>query len=163
CAPRQSSRRFQSMQQKVTIAPLSEESGPVGLIVTIEDVTAVMDREHDEALIETFKSEDWAARRSAVVEMSSSGTQESVATLLRLLKEQHRNLSVLNSALRVLTGSGIEIASALADLLKDPDSELRMYAALALGDLKNRAAIPALIESLNDADPNVRYHVIEAL
>src|SRR5262249_23008040 len=108
CVPRQSSRRFQSMQQKVTIAPLSEESGPVGLIVTIEDVTAAMDREHDEALIETFNSEDWAARRSAVADMSSFGAQESVAALLRLLKEQHRNLSVLNSALRVLTGSGIE-------------------------------------------------------
>jgi HEAT repeat protein len=38
-----------------------------------------------------------------------------------------------------------------------------MYATLALGNLKDRRAIPALTSLLKDSDLNVRYHAIEAL
>ncbi len=157
------SRRFDRMQQKVTIAPLREEDQTVGLVVTVEDVTERLEREQDKALMDAFDEGDWSARRQAVEEMASRGSEPAITGLLRTLREQHRNLSVLNSALRVLTGSGFDTVAPLRELLKDPDYELRMYAALALGDLKNRAAIPALIATLDDADTNVRFHVIEAL
>jgi HEAT repeat protein len=163
CPPAAPSRRFDRMQQKVTIAPLKEDSGTVGLVVTVEDVTARLDREHDASLADAFDHDNWALRRTAVAQMSSQGSVEAVSSLLKTLREQHRNLSVLNSALRVLTSSGLDTLSPLLELLKDADPELRMYAALGLGDLKNRGAIPALIETLRDPDINVRYHVIEAL
>jgi hypothetical protein len=163
CLPSTASRRFVNMEQKVTIAPLKEETETIGLIVTIEDATARLDLEEDAALFETFDDGNVAVRRHAVEDMTNKGSEQAVTGLLRALREQHRNPSVLNSALRVLTGSGLDTAAALVDLLKDSDRELRMYAALALGDLRNRAAIPALIDMLGDEDTNVRYHVIEAL
>src|SRR5262245_56618676 len=163
CEPARPSRRFAQMQQKITIAPLKEETNTVGLIVTVEDITGRLEREHDSVLIESFGSENWNVRRDAVADLSSRGAEEAVTNLFRVLREQHRNLSVLNSALRVLTGSGLDTLSPLVALLRDPDDELRMYAALALGDLKNRKAVPALIEMLKDPNSNVRYHAIEAL
>jgi HEAT repeat protein len=80
-----------------------------------------------------------------------------------VLREQHRNLSVLNSALKVLTGSEFDTVGPLCELLTDSETDIRIYAALALGDLKDQAAIPALIRALQDEDSNVRFHVVEAL
>lgn len=47
CLPALPSRHFAAMQQRVTIAPLREESRIWGTMVTLEDVTARMEREHD--------------------------------------------------------------------------------------------------------------------
>src|SRR5215813_2416689 len=47
CAPKSPSKHFDRMQQRVTIAPLREKDSVVGTIVTIEDVTARLDRERD--------------------------------------------------------------------------------------------------------------------
>src|SRR5215475_12055728 len=51
CRPLIPSRRFQQMQQKVTIAPLQVDAVTIGLIVTIEDTTEQADRKQDETLI----------------------------------------------------------------------------------------------------------------
>ena len=45
CAPTEPSTGFDRMQQHVTIGPLREDGRIVGLIVTVEDVTARIDRE----------------------------------------------------------------------------------------------------------------------
>ncbi len=58
CAPRIASRHFTTMQQWVTIAPLREDERIVGTIVTIEDVTARLERERD--LAEQLASPDEA-------------------------------------------------------------------------------------------------------
>src|SRR6185295_4316081 len=47
CPPLVQSKRFDKMQQLVTIAPLREDNRIGGLIVTIEDVTERLDRERD--------------------------------------------------------------------------------------------------------------------
>src|SRR5579884_2797577 len=163
CPPLHSSRRFDLMQQNVTIAPLKADEHIAGLIVTVEDVTDKVEGQQDESLLEVFGHENWAFRRNAVDRMTRCATPETLSALLRMFREQHRNLSVMNSALRVLTSSGVDTLTPFAELLNDPDHELRMYAALALGELNNRGAIPALVRALADSDNNVRYHVIEAL
>jgi HEAT repeat protein len=163
CQPSLPSRRFQQMQQKVTIAPLQADAVTMGLIVTIEDMTDLEDRDQDDTLVEGFDNENWALRRAAADRMAAQGSDTAISNLLRVLREEHRNLNVLNSALRVLTASGLDTTSPLVELLRDSDPEVRMYAALALGDQKNKVAVPALIKVLTDQDENVRYHVIEAL
>src|SRR5262245_10923840 len=45
CPPAIPSRFFDAMQQRVTVAPLRTDEDVVGLIVTIEDMTAALDEE----------------------------------------------------------------------------------------------------------------------
>src|SRR4051812_36397685 len=47
--------------------------------------------------------------------------------------------------------------------LKSDSPDLKINALDKLGDLKNPAAIPAMAEALQDANPEVRYHAIRGL
>jgi HEAT repeat protein len=192
CEPAEPSKRFDRMQQRVTIAPLRENETVVGTIVTIEDVTARLDRERD--LAEQLASEDeqtrlraaqvmaeedahfsaqglagslgdesWRVRRTAVDGLARKAGKEEVELLLRTLRDGHRDPATLNSALQVLALSGIDAIGPLAEFLKDPDVDLRIYATHALGDQHDPRAIPFLISALEDREVNVRYHAIEAL
>lgn len=192
CPPKVSSKYFDKMQQRVTIAPLRENDAIVGTIVTIEDVTARLDRERElaeqivspdeatrikaarelieqesldftEPLIGALGDESWRVRKLAVDGLAQHGRQESVKSLLRVLREDHRNLSVLNSALEVLAMSGVDAIAPLLECLGETDVDLRIYAAHALGDQHDPRAVPALINALEDPNANVRYHAIEAL
>jgi HEAT repeat protein len=63
----------------------------------------------------------------------------------------------------VLSASEVETVSPLLELLKDSEPDLRMQAALALGEQRDVRAVEGLMETLKDEDTNVRYHAIEAL
>src|SRR5689334_17607722 len=63
CAPSLPSSRFDTMRQRVTIAPLREDERIIGTIVTIEDVTARIERERE--LAEQLASPDEAVRVQA--------------------------------------------------------------------------------------------------
>ncbi len=63
----------------------------------------------------------------------------------------------------MLASSDVDTLSPLLELLRGPDPDLRIQAALALGEQCDTRAVGALINSLNDDDTNVRYHAIEAL
>jgi HEAT repeat protein len=52
---------------------------------------------------------------------------------------------------------------ALSQALKDEDWEVRENAAEALGNIKDRRAVPALIEALNDEHSGARYLAERAL
>ena len=191
CAPVTPSKRFDRMQQRVTIAPLRDDDAIAGIIVTVEDVTERLERERelsarlaegDEAarlhaaetlsddapydtapLLDALSDESWRVRRAAIKGVSQHAEPEAIAALVSLVVKNHHNPSLLNSALQVLAASEVETLSPLLELLKDPDPDLRMQAALALGDQRDVRAIEGLIETLKDDDTNVRYHAIEAL
>lgn len=192
CEPDFAPRRFDKMQQRVTIAPLLDRDSIVGTIVTVEDVTARLEREADlaEQLAETDEKarlqaareladqvelegtdtlmgalgdESWRVRQVAVDGLARHGGPEAIKTLLRALRDEHRNPSVLSSALQVLTLSGVDAMAPLLECLSEPEVDLRIYAAQALGDQHDARAVPALLQALNDEDSNVQYHAIEAL
>jgi HEAT repeat protein len=191
CAPLTPSKRFDKMQQRVTIAPLRDDDAIAGLIVTIEDVTERIERERelwarlaegDEALrlsaaetlsadasydtaplLDALSDESWRVRRAAIRGVSERAAPEAIAAVVSLVVRNHHNPSLLNSALQVLAASEVDTLSPLLELLKDPDPDLRMQAALALGDQRDARAVEGLIATLNDEDTNVRYHAIEAL
>lgn len=192
CPPRSPSPRFDKMQQHVTIAPLREGDRTAGIIVSLEDVTARIDRERDldeqlahpdehtrlqaaqvlareqgiqvgPPLLGALKDSSWRVRRVAIEGVSRRAAPDAIAALLESVRQDHYNLSLLNSALQVLTLSDVDTLSPLVDFLHGDDADLRMQAALALGEQGDARAIPALISALNDADVNVRYHAIEAL
>lgn len=192
CSPLKPSGHFEYMQQWVTISPLRENSRIVGTVVTIEDVTARLERERDlakqlassnederlraaqllttekepedeQTLVKAMGDESWRVRRQMVDGLALRGGKETTATLLRTLREQHRNVGVLNSVLQVMALSKTDTISALIECLNDPDEDLRIYAALTLGEQQDIRAIPALIKALADPNVNVQYHAIDAL
>ena len=165
CAPIDPTKHFDKMQQHVTIAPLRDDQSIAGLIVTVEDVTERLERERELStpMLDALSDEDWRVRREAVREVSQGAAPEAIAALLSSVVENHHNPSLLNSALQVLAATDVDTRETLVELLHGPDPDLRMQAALALGDQHDIRAAGALIKALQDEDTNVRYHAIEAL
>ena len=191
CAPVNSSTHFDKMQQRVTIAPLRDNVSIQGLIVTIEDVTERLERERElatrlaqgdesarlhaaemlsgdesydaAALLGALSDDSWQVRRLAIKGVSQRAVPEAIAALLSSVVENHHNPALLNSALQVLASSEVDTLSSLVELLKGPNADLRMQAALALGEQRDVRAAGALTAALKDEDANVRYHAIEAL
>ena len=191
CVPVNPAKHFEKMQQRVTIAPLCDGDTIAGLIVTIEDVTERLEHERELAarlaegdesvrlnaaetisddesydtapLLGALSDESWRVRRAAIKGVSQRAAPDAIAALISSVVENHHNPSLLNSALQVLTSSDVDTVSPLIELLKNPNADLRMQAALALGEQHDTRAVPALAEALNDEDTNVRYHAIEAL
>jgi HEAT repeat protein len=192
CPPSAPSKHFDRMQQRVSIAPLREGERTVGTLVTIEDVTARIERERglseqlahadegtrlsaaqalaaDESLepaqtlLAALGDESWRVRRVVVDGLARRAAPDAIAALLASVRENHHNLSLLNSALQVLSMSDVDTLSPLVGFLHDRDADLRMQAALALGEQRDARATDALLGALDDADINVRYHAIEAL
>src|ERR1044071_6757829 len=178
CAPVTPSKRFDKMQQRVTIAPLRDDETIAGLIVTIEDVTERLERERelsarlaegdeaarlsaaqtlsDEAsldttpLLDALSDESWRVRRAAVKGVSQHAAPEAIAALVSLVVKNHHNPSLLNSALQVLAASEVDTLSPLLELLKDAEPDLRMQAALALGEQGSDRAVDGLLKALSD-------------
>lgn len=192
CPPAVPSERFERMRQRVTIAPLLEEGRVVGVLVTVEDVTARIERERalseqlagapeearvgaalalaeDETLepsrplLAALGDESWRVRRAAVAGLARRAAPDAIMALLASVRENHHNLAVLNSALQVLAMSDVDTLSPLVEFLQDEDADLRIQAALALGEQRDARAVPALVGALEDEDVNVRYHAVEAL
>lgn len=192
CPPRVPSARFAQMQQRVTIAPLREGPRIVGTLVTVEDVTARREREcelaeqmassdestrlcatqalaaeesleAEESLLGAVADNSWRVRQAAVRGLLGHKGDYTVVSLLRALRQRHRDLGVLNSVIQVLAHHGAETLPTLLEFLFDTDVDLRVYAALTLGQQGDLRATPALMAALDDPDTNVRYHVIEAL
>jgi HEAT repeat protein len=177
CPPAAPSTHFADMQQRVTVAPLRGDGDAVGVMVTIEDMTAALDRQRALAahieraadgrasgeVLAAVGAEDWRLRGAAVRVLRQSASSEDVAHLLETLERDHQSLDVLSSALRVLISANRDVVPALIGLLSDPHPNLRMHAALALGELGDDAAVAALVGTLDDEDANVRFHAIEAL
>jgi HEAT repeat protein len=184
--------RFDHMRQRVVVGPLRDADRTVGLAITVEDVTGRLEREqalasqlrHADAatrlraiaaleqhepvdgvgpLQQAIADDDWQVRRSAVRALASRRDPSVVEALVTALREHHRNFSVLSSALQLLTMTGIDLTSALVDLLHHDDVDLRIQAALALGTQPGPEAIDALLAALDDPDVNVRFHAVEAL
>jgi PAS domain S-box-containing protein len=192
CPPRLPSKRFDRMQQRVIISPLRADERVTGSIVTIEDVTERLDSERDlseqmaspdeatrlraaaalagegspsakQALLAAIGDDSWRVRRVAVEGLAGKIGEEMVSDLLRALRHEHKDPSVLNSALQLLALSQIDVIGPLSEFLNDPDTDLRVYAALALGEVHDERAVPPLILALKDRDTNVRYHAIDSL
>ena len=192
CAPRAPSPFFTEMQQRVHVGPLLDGTSIHGVIVTVTDVTPQLDAERRlaarlessdpaerRAAAETIAAAsgptpldsftpalgagDWKIRGAAVRSLAESADQGLLQSLVDALRHQHRSFSTLSSALKVLAMSDVPMTAALVQLLDDPDADLRIQAALALGEQQDPAAIEPLLALLEDPDANVRFHAIEAL
>ena len=192
CATTVPSPNFDRMQQRVTLGALREGPRIVGVMATIEDVTERLDAERalaaalrspdadvraaaaqavagvetleePQAFAPALRDENWKVRRSAVQGLSRHAHRDMLASLLTALRDEHRDFNVLSSALSLLATSDVDVTGPLIELLGAEEADLRMQAALALGEQHHPAGVDALIGALGDADANVRFHAIEAL
>jgi HEAT repeat protein len=166
CPPRVASDRFDRMQQRVTIGPLIDQDVILGVIVTIEDVTSRLDAERDLAegsAHADLGSDDWRVRQAAVEQLSTNADAEFMQGLVASLRQGHRDFNLLSSALKLLGTTQVAVTGALVELLHDPDPDLRIQAALALGAQHDPEAVPPLRAALADADANVRFQAMESL
>jgi len=174
CPPQTPSPHFKEMRQRVMIAPLEHDGEIAGLIVTIEDVTPRLDRERelvqnpepvasDNDLVRALDDPDWRRREKVVEQVAHRAAPDAISALLISVRDNHHNLGLLNSALKVLRLSNVDIHSTLIEFLGGPDADLRIQAALALGEQKDARAIAPLMDALRDENANVVYHAIEAL
>lgn len=172
---------FDKMQQKVIFSPLKEGESIKGIIITIEDITLQAQEEKELQLqleiarkteetnqdtpvnLEDLDSENWAIRQQIVKQLIHKEQPEITAELIELFRQQHHNPNILNSVLQALALSKIDTIPALIQCLQEPDHDLRIYSALALGERKDERAIQALIQALEDPNENVKFHAIEAL
>jgi len=176
CPPLQPSAHFTEMQQFVTISPLVSGTTIVGAMLTIEDVTPRLDEQRElmaelqhsmpgsrsRGAIDAVGAGNWQLRGLAVRNLRQRATSAEIAHLLDTLRRGYQDLNVVSSALQVLAANR-DVVSPLIELLSDPQPDLRMHAALALGNVGDPVAVPALISALDDEEPNVRFHAIEAL
>jgi HEAT repeat protein len=192
CPARPDSPHFTHMQQLVTLGALREGETVVGVMATIEDVTGRLEAERAlaaelrsqdpavrqraserlaaaEALhapgtfAEVLREGDWQVRRTAVHALTRHASKELLASLITALRDEHHDFNVLSSALQLLTRIDLDVTTPLAELLKDPNPDVRIQAALALGEQSTPAAAAPLLEALDDPDVNVRFHAVEAL
>jgi len=192
CPPLEPSSEFDRMQQRVVVGALLDEDRAVGLVVTIEDVTARLERER--ALARQLREgnasdrivavgrladlepteglgpiegalgdEDWEVRRAAVRALAARRDAALLNSVVAALRDGHRNFSLLSSALQLLSLTGVDVTDALISLMDQPDADLRIQAALALGGQRRPEALDALIAAFDDPDVNVRFHAIEAI
>lgn len=187
-APRSPRSSFDRMRQFVTLAP-RELAGQTGVVVTIEDVTDRFETDEAEAkditnadervrlravqrlgerpdpsiVAGVFGDSSWRVRREAADAIAKSTDEHAVRTLIAAIRERHQDLSTLNATLTALANSAADVVGPVSALLDDPDHDIRTYAALALGMLRDHRAVPALVHRLGDPDENVRFHVLEAL
>ena len=189
CPPRFRAAHFTRMQQHVTLAPLRAADAIVGVVVTIEDVTARRNRERELArqlesddeserlhaaralaesdgagqLVGALGDRSWRVRRAVVDGLSHERDDAAIDALVAAVRERHRDPAVLNSALTALVHTERDVVPRLVPLMDDGDADVRTYAALALGLLEDPRGVPRLVAALDDGNANVRFHAIEAL
>lgn len=73
------------------------------------------------------------------------------------------NANIRNAAMELYVSFGSRSLSRLALLLQDANEEVRTFAAVMLGTMGNREAVPALISALVDIDLNVKHAAAESL
>jgi HEAT repeat protein len=122
-----------------------------------------LDEENAEPIIRALGDRNWRVRRELVDGFSRRAAPEAIAALLQAVKQRHYDFGILNSALQILQATSVKTIETLIGFLTDEDADLRMQAALVLGEQKNPQAVPALLAALEDENTNVRYHAVEAL
>ena len=115
-------------------------------------------------LINELTKQDADIRKQAVLFLGKLQTAGAIAPISELLKNKSEDLSVLyNSvvALEMIGGEGMIEPLILA--LKTKSAQARMHAAILLGKLKAKNAIPSLIMLLADDNTYVQTVVINVL
>jgi HEAT repeat protein len=117
-------------------------------------------------LCQAMVDEDMGVRHNAAEALARIGPV-AFPSLIEGMRHENKHVRIEAAYGLGLTGDDAteEICLVLADALKDPDRDVRQFAAQSLGKIGPAAKLllPALIETLKDEDQLVRVHAANAL
>jgi len=154
------------MENEIDLAEALKDPDPSVRLEAARAISAADDplvSENSSPVIAALDDPDWKVRRNLVAGMARRAADDAIAALLRAMRDKHLNFSVVNGALQILRASSVDTSATLVEYLSSEETDLRMHAALALGEQRDPNVIPDLIAAVDDEDVNVRYHAIEAL
>lgn len=105
----------------------------------------------------------WRVRKTAEEALEGFLGEEGLAPALISSLRSEDNAGLRNSAVAVLIRMGAPAVSYLVKAIKDPDRDIRKFAADILGEIGGKTPASVLIEALRDSDDNVRSAAAEAL
>jgi hypothetical protein len=119
------------------------------------DVGALGKKRDIPGLIRALSYRDPVVQLDAVHALRDAGP-DAVAPLVQALKKKNRylRLGVIGALAEIKDPGAVPV---LADMMKDPVSEVRWQAAIALGEMGSQEAVPPLLHGLEDVDKYVRY------
>ncbi len=112
-------------------------------------------------LIDAMYDADTAVREAVGDALVAIGGEPVIKRLTEPLRSE--NEPARNLACEVLEAIGNQDLDLILVLMEDANEDVRKFAADVIGHIKNKEALPILINSLNDASPNVVTSVIESL
>jgi len=101
--------------------------------------------------------------RQAAIEALASISRESLLPALEVALRDGADAGLRNAAMEIYVRLGAVAGPPLLVLLSDADEEVRLFATVMLGAIKEPSAVPALIEALSDRDVNVRHAAASSL
>ena len=113
-------------------------------------------------LLEAYYDRDSAGKSEVIALFRESAD----AAAYRALESGIRNNEhdrMRNAAMEIAVALGSRSLTFLTGLLADADEEVRTFAGVMLGTLKDAGATPALVKALADPDMNVKHAAAEAL
>jgi HEAT repeat protein len=113
-------------------------------------------------LMVAAQDESWAIRQAALDGLVGCAPA-SVLPVLESALRDGANAGARNSAMEAYVRLGAPALAPLLRLLRDPDEEIRNFAAVMLGARRDPGALEALVAALGDDDENVRHAAATSL
>ena len=117
--------------------------------------------EAERALVSCLKDHSRGVREAAGEALAEVGSSVAIDALVRYLHSDSPGLR--NGAIEVLIRLGRKAFGRVVELIRDPDPDIRKFAADILGAGRLPEGVPVLIRLLGDPDPNVQQASVEAL
>ena len=113
-------------------------------------------------LLTAVGDDSWPVRQAAADHLCGFGPTALLPALEAALRNDE-DAALRNAAMEIYVKLGAAAVAPLLALLGDADLEVRNFAAVMLGTLRDERAVPALIRALQDADVNVRHAAAASL
>jgi HEAT repeat protein len=114
------------------------------------------------ALLGKLKDNDWWVRKESARKLLAYQEDLYLPDLEKWLRNGEEAV-LRNAAMETYKELGERGMGPLVSFLGDEDSDIRIFAANVLGDIKSPIALQALVKALQDPDDNVKIAVVEAL
>jgi HEAT repeat protein len=113
-------------------------------------------------LLLAVADESWPVRQAAAEQLAGFAPEQVLPALEGALRDDE-DAGMRNAAMEIYVKIGGVAVAPLLRLLRDADEEVRNFAAVMLGAIRDPAAVGPLIEALRDADVNVRHSAAAGL
>jgi HEAT repeat protein len=114
------------------------------------------------ALLLAVGDESWGVRQGAIESLAGFPTGALLSALELALRDGD-DAGLRNAAMEIYVRLGPTSAGPLLALLGDADEEVRLFAAVMLGSLKEARAVADLVRALSDPNGNVRHAAAASL